>query len=301
MQPMGLSQYYDMIKNGQDPSVVNSDSSAFTPPIHQHHHDHDDFDWKNKVMNHCHDIKNSCAKHIILDIYVNILPLDHDYKCHNMGMLKNDVDKMLTNKNMDGMQYLTSCYEKTKAPLLNYIIRSINEIGKHYLEDASQNLTDSKNDNGVVQNAPDIKTPDDKEVESQLIDVKNTTEYPLFIEELKKKTVDKIVKDITSLINSKKEEKAITFNAPTDNSEIKNESSIIVGMDYIQKVLWENADVVKENQEALLGIAIREAALNEIDVVFRQTGPFIEDFHKKLWKNKGVLINESVKDQFIKE
>lgn len=306
MQPTGLAQYYDMIKNGENPTIVNSDSSAFTPHIHHHphiHHGHDDFDWKNKVLDNCNSIKNDCAKHIILDIYFKILPLDYDYKCRNMGMLKNDVDKMLKSKNMNASQYLTSCYEKTKAPLLRYIIRNIDEIGKKYLEDSSQDLVNNKNQNGIVQQSPEIKIPDNTEIESQIVPVKNDSEYSTFVEELKKKTVNKIVKDITGLINDKKEEKEISFNKPTapEMPEIKNESTIIIGMDYLQKILWENVDIINSNQEELLGIAIRESTLNQLDIVFKQTGRYVEDFYKKIWKNKGVLINESVKDLFIEK
>jgi len=300
MKPVGLSQYYDMIKNGEDPNIINSDSSSFTPIIH-HMHDHDDFDWKNKVMDKYHDLKNNCAKHILVDIYFHSLPLDHDYKCRNMGMIKQDVDKMLQNKGMDATQYLTSCYEKTKAPLLNYIIRSIDEIGKRYLEDASQALAKAKNQNGAVQQSPEIKNPDSEEVASQLIDVKKYPEYEMFMKELTDTTKEKIVSDTVGIIKNKQDERGMKFNKPVDNTEVKNESAIVCGMDYLQKILWEHVDIIENNQEELLGIVIRESVLNQLDVVFKQSGQYVEDFHKKLWKNQGVLINESVKDLFIHE
>ena len=301
MKPVGLSQYYDMIKNGEDPSIINSDSSSFTPRIHHHIHDHDDFDWKNKVMDNYHNLKNDCAKHILVDIYFHSLPLDHDYKCKNMGMIKQDVDKMLQNKDMDATQYLTSCYEKTKAPLLNYIIRSIDEIGKRYLEDASQALANSKNQNGNIDQSPEIKNPDNEEVKSQLIDVKKNPEYNMFMKELTDNTKEKIVNDTVGIINAKKEEKKMEFGKPVENNEVKNESTIVCGMDYLQKILWEHADIIESNQEELLGIVIRESTLNQLDVVFKQNGQYVEDFYKKLWKNQGVLINESVKNLFIHE
>jgi len=301
MQPTGLAQYYDMIKNGENPNIINSDSSAFVPMMHHKHHHmgHDDFEWKRKVMDNCNDIKDRCGKHILLDIYVHILPLDNDYKCRNMKMMKNDIDTMLKNKNMTSNQYLTSCYEKTKAPLLNFIIRNIEEIGRRYLEDASQTLTDNKAPNGQVQQTPEIKSPDDKEVETQLIDVKKNTEYSSFVDELKKKTVNKIVKDVSDLINNKQEEKNMEFHSPVDNNSTPtNESSLIVCMDCLQKYLWESQDLIENNQEELLGIAIREATLNQLDIVFKQSGWYVKDFYNKLWKNKGVLINEHVKELF---
>ena len=90
--------------------------------------------WRNKAVGHCKHLKDDCCKHLLLDIYCKILPLDSEFVDGHQGMMKNDIDCMLKNKGMSATQYLTSCYESTNAPLLEFIIRSINNIGKSYME-----------------------------------------------------------------------------------------------------------------------------------------------------------------------
>ena len=50
-------------------------------------------------------------------------------------------------------------------------------------------------------NVPDPKEPttDDEDIENSLVDIKQDTEYEDFVDQLKKKTVDKIVNDISKI------------------------------------------------------------------------------------------------------
>ena len=74
--------------------------------------------WRNKAVQCCNNLKDKCHKHLLLDIYCKILPLDSDFIDGHYGMMKQDIDSMLTNKGMTATQYMTSCYESTNAPLL---------------------------------------------------------------------------------------------------------------------------------------------------------------------------------------
>lgn len=285
MENMTLSQYYDNLKNEikQDgiKSTFQSDNVVdISKP-------NGVMQWNNIIKRNSDNIRDNCRKRIILDIYSNILPLDDEYKNRNSSIMIKDVDNMLQNKGIDATEYLKSSYESTKAPLLEFILRSTDNIAKAYIEEADKVFNDAK------ENNINPSVPDTEEIENQLIDVKKDSEYENFISELKKKTVDKIVNDISDLINDKKEEDKITFDPSKPAME---KTTVSVCMDYMQKYVKEDTQVDKD---LMIALAIRESTLNQIDVVFKQSDIHnIRLFESKIFYNKGYVINESVKELF---
>ena len=245
-------------------------------------------------------LKDKCRKHIILDIYCKILPLDKEYIDGHHGQMCNDVDCMLDKKGMSATQYLTSCYESTNAPLLEFILRSTDAIGKSYMEAAEETLKNAQENDAKLT---DPKEPDteDEDVKGQLVDIKKDPEYESFIDKLKQKTINKIVSDVSKIIADKKEEKEMTFDtdpAPID-AEVAEESAVGVGMNYLQKNLWnEKKEFDESKQEEMIGMAIREATQHQFDVVFKQPMAEFREFVSMIRFGKGIVINENAVNHF---
>ena len=254
--------------------------------------------FRRKATDACNELKDKCCKHILLDIYCKVLPLDADYIDGHRGQTCSDVDSMLTSKDMTPTQYLTSCSNATKAPLLEFVMRSINNIGKDFMEKADEALKDAQENDIKVSppEAPEIE--DDNDVSSQLVDVTKDTEYEDFIDKLKEKTINRIVKDVSKIISDKKEEKDMTFDpqpgATIADQEAATESTVSVGINYLQKKVYtENVSLTPDMQDQIIGMAIREATLNEIDACFNQPGTDYKSFADRIRKGRGVIINES--------
>ena len=92
----------------------------------------------------------------------------------------------------------------------------------------------------------------------QLVDISNDNEYDYFIQTLKKKTIDKIVKDVSDIINKKKEEKNMAF-------DLKNESTVSLVLNHIStKLMKENINIDDDLRDQILGVAIKEATFNHL-------------------------------------
>ena len=242
-------------------------------------------------------LREDCRKHILLDIYCKILPLDDDYKCGHVGQMKSDIDNMLQGKNMTATQYLTSCFEATEAPLVEYILRSTDMIRDQFMKEANEKLADAiEQDISVPEpKAPDVESED---VNGQLVDIQKDTEYDTFIDKLKQKTVNKIVSDVSKIINDKKEEKNMTFDT-TPAEELKKESAFGICLNYVEgKLMKEGIELNESLQDEMIGMAIRESVLNEIDHVFSLTESDITRFSTRIRLGKGFICNESAINYF---
>lgn len=247
--------------------------------------------WRRKASKEAEKMRDNCCKHIILDIYCKILPLDNDYICGHKREMQTDIDNMLDKKNMTATQYLTSCFESTHAPLLEFIIRSSKNIAQEFMEEANKVLKDAQENDIPI---PDPIAPEESEdVEGQIVDIKNDVEYETFIDMLKQKTIDKIVDDVSKIINDKKEEKDMTFDT-TPQEKLATESTVAVCIDYFEKkLLMENVDITPDIQENIIGMAIRESTLNQIDLVFGHPNSDFRNFSSRVIFGKGSVINES--------
>ena len=255
--------------------------------------------WKRKVAGCCNNLVDKCRKHIILDIYCKILPFDQKYIDGNQGQCANDVDCMLKSKGMTPTQYLTSCYESTHAPLLEYILRATEMIGKSYMEEAEEVLKDAEQ-NGKDLQEPQEPETDDPDVEDQLVDVKNDIEYDTFIDTLKKKTIDKIVADVSALIDKSKDENDMTFDTDDKPTQEPTQESVVgVGLDYLHTAMWKSGhEFTEAENEEMIGMAIREATLHQLDVVFNLPGKEYREYASMINYGKGIIINESALELF---
>lgn len=257
--------------------------------------------WRAMASKECEKLKDDCRKHIILDIYCKILPLDDDFKDENMGQMAGDVNSMLAAKNMSATQYLTSASEQTKSPLVEYVLRMTDLIGKQFMENANETLEDAQ-EKGLEIPAPEAPTTDDEEVSGQLVDIKNDVSYQTFVDELKKKTVNKIVDDVSKIINDKKEENELAFDPKpnVEDQEAVTESAVSVGLNYIQsRFMKESVEISASAYEDMIGLAMREAALNQIDLVFNIPDGKFNNFATTVRLGHGAVINESAIDAFI--
>ena len=108
-------------------------------------------------------------------------------------------------------------------------------------------------------------------------------DYETFVDTLKKKTIDKIVADVSELIDGEKEKNDMQFDTA-------NESAVIPCMDFISKrAMQEGFDV---NQEEALSLAIREATMYELSRTFKMVKSY-DEFVSVITYGKGILINES--------
>lgn len=296
MSETNLTKFYDDLKQ-----KLNNDETSVTPPKMKVvmnpgglNNSPNSLIWRNKAAHCCNQLKDDCHKHILLDIYCKILPLDQEFIDGNKGLMQQDIDSMLANKGMSATQYMKSCYESTNAPLLEFIIRSVNNIGKVYMEESEEILKDAQK-NGTEISEPETPSTDDEQIETQLVDIKQDGEYETFIDALKQKTINKIVSDVSKIINDKKEENDMTFDTtPVADTEEKLESTTSVAMNYIyQKLMKEGTEITTLIQNDIIGLAIRESTINQLDVVFKQPAGEFREFANRIRYGKGVLINES--------
>ena len=298
MEPSSLSQFYDDLKSRMDEPSRPSDklTRIQSNPV-------GGLDgstagaWRMKAVK-CRDkMVDDCRKHIIVDIYCHTCPLDQDYIDGNMGQMKQDVDKMLGGKDMSATQYLTSAYEKTKAPLLEYLLWSTEAIGRQFMEAADEKLKDVT-DKAIDLPDPETPNADDPEVEQQLVDIKKDSEYENFMDQLKAKTVKKIVSDVSKLITDKKEEQSMEFNPAASQEKLANEDDAVeesvfgVCMDYLVRGIGPMMESV-EDQDELMGLSIREATLNEMDRCFEMEGSSLLHSRRRINMGKGYIVNES--------
>lgn len=262
-----LVDFYNDLKSQMDPKAQDTEIQNRSKEV-----------WRNNMVTKRDNLVDNCAKRIIVDIYHHTLPLDDQYKDCNPEMISDDVGSMLDKKNMTSMQYFKSAYDQTHAPLLEFVIRSLNEIGRQYQEDAMEDLKD-KEEKGLPLTAVD---PNEDKVDSQLLEIKNDSEYEAFMDALKKKTIDKIVSDVSSLIDDKKESGDMEFNSDetsdSDTEEPKLESVVVNAVNYLarQKLITEAAGEKNnfngEDTSAIPGnverapIGIAASSLDDIDL-----------------------------------
>lgn len=300
MEPSTLTQFYDDLKklNNRHPvsvayKVGNGMDGELNPAA---------VVWRNKAARNCENLKDKCRKHIILDIYAKILPLDDDYVCKNKELLSNDVDSMLACKDMTPTEYLKSCSESTNAEFPKYLLWATDKIGENYMMEAEEELKKAQELDAEIgePKEPDVE---DDDVQGQLVDVKSDMEYDNFVDTLKKKTIDKIVNDISEIIADKKEQSDMEFDTnPQEEPAVAAESTVAVPLDHINKTLWKvNIPFTESEQEEMLGMAIREATLHELDLVFNQPGGRFNEYASNIRFDKGYVANKkSIRKEIVR-
>lgn len=242
--------------------------------------------WRAKAAQNAECLTDDCRKHILLDIYCKILSptADKSWVDGNQGVVASDIDKMLAAKGMTATQYLTSCYEATHAPFVEYLLNATDAIGRAYMEAQEEILKDAQ-DKDIDVPEPEDPSIDDDDVSQSLVDIKADTEFQDFIKQLEKKTVDKIVNDISDIINDKKQENDMSFNP-------QGESTVAPALEYVYKQHW-GEEITEAQRDEFLLEAVREATLHQLDVVFEQ-GTY-HDYVSKIKAGRGAVITESTK------
>ena len=289
-----LTSFYDELKNGPDTPVVpnprlDTGPIGMAPATTA---------WRSQANRECETLKDACAKKILLNIYCRVIPLDSDYVDGNQGVMKGDIDNFLANKNMTATQYIKSGYEKTNAPLLEFILRSCNNIGKKFMQEADETLKDAAKNNLDVP--PPVAEPDGEDVDNQLVEIEKDEEYGSFIDKLKQKTIDKIVADVSGIINKTSEEDNMTFNPNPVGGPGIGESTVSFVFNHINEKLWkENIELTPSHTEEILVLAIRESVLNMLDTTFKQPDSEFRPFSSKIRFGKGAVVTEAVIQNFV--
>ena len=320
-----LTQFYNDIK--KNPEMADRMSPTILPgeptPARER--------YMSAVHNFAHGLKDDCAKHIILHVYCHMNPLDKDYIDTNKPKMAGDVDNMLASKGMSSTAYLTSCGEKTKAPVLEFVNRSLDFIAQDYIERMVAQY-DEADELGVELPPPTVApTTDDPAVRSQLGEITSDDQLDSALDKIRAQTRSQIVDNISKLIIDKKNEKDMTFSPEEDNTDAKaaarqaldkqnnqqqaqqqpqqqqaqpapqSESAMQVCMNFIaQHQIMENVHPDKKMQDYLMTMAIRECTLYEMDKVFAQVDRFDESpFIESIERGNGVVVNEvSITESF---
>lgn len=277
MEPKSLSQFYDDIKAGTGRDELSVAPGSQTVDMSKPNARDQ---WNNIIQKKANELKDKCRARLIVDIYTKILPLDDEFKARNGGILDKDVQSMLTGKGYTPTQYFTTAYESTKAPLLEFVLRATDNIAKAYIEEAEETFKKAEEDK------VDPVVPNTDDVEDQVVEVQKDAEYSNFIDALKQKTVNKIVDDISELINDRKEKEAISFEPKQESSQVA------ICMDHLQKQFMESTNI---DRDELIGLSIRESTLNQMDYVFKFPNGEIKLFESAIRYGKGYVINEAAK------
>lgn len=153
-----------------------------------------DIRWRQKLNHHCDKLKDGFCKHILVDLYCKILPLDNDYICKNQQMMSNDIDNFLARKQMNGYQYLTAAKDMTKAPLIDFIIREANRCGKRYYERTYNELSSNRS-NGIELDPKEPKLDWDS-LQKLTVFVREDAEYVDAVNKTKEKNTEETVNAI---------------------------------------------------------------------------------------------------------
>jgi len=250
--------------------------------------------YRTQCVSESEKLVDDCCKKVVVDIYVKCLPFDDQYKAANPNLGVDDVDAMLSAKNMTATQYFKSACEATGAPMLEHVWGVIQEIGKTFVEEAME-VKDEADEKGVGEEVTPPKS-EDQDIDSKLVDVTGDMEYEDFIEKLKKKTINAIVADISALIIDRKKKNDMKFDpAPEQNDPDQanlEESTFVKGVTHITRCFLKEGWDLPENQDPIFGLAIRESVLNEVGRAFN-LGLETASFDRMIKLGKGVVITEA--------
>lgn len=307
MADTNLNQFYDTLK-----SELNPTAPAKTLTYQQRATANQLYNtsspkqlaYRAKAVQECDKFKENCAKRLLLDVYMKVLPFDPGYADSNRGQCQSDVDSMLGDKKMTAQDYFKSAYAETKAPLLEYVIRSISDLGKAYMEVAKEKSDEAADADIELEDPPET---DEEDADSSIVDIKGDIEYEDFIEKLKKKTVNKIVKDISELINQKREDKEMTFSPEEPPAEPSNDDLSLESTELgtegvigdIKAKLDANRELAKKEEEIRRKEQEKQDMLNRLreDEIHRNMERDMTDvINSRKWPNDKVnnLVNKGV-------
>lgn len=290
---MDLKNFYNNLKNEKDKLDSGIKTIIPSAPINT---PAGSMEWKRSANDCAKQLTDNCRKHIILDMYCKILPLDDDYIQGNIGTMKADIDTMLINKGMTATQYLQSCADNTKSPLCEYVLKMTDLIGKQYLEEANEKLEDAKLNDINLQKpeVPDHET--DEQITSSLVDIEDDISYQTVMDKLEQQTKNTIVEQISKLLTDKKQSKDMEFDLKNGKSD---ESTMESAVNYIQSRLMKENVNSNNIMDDVMGLAIREATINILNECFQQPKTDVTSFKSRIKFGKGNVITESAISSLI--
>lgn len=181
-----------------------------------------DFDnrWREKLNKHCDDYKDKFCRHILVDLYCKIIPLDHDYVCKHQHRMASDIDDFLANKKMTSYQYLTAAKENTKAPLIDFILREADRAAKQYYEACYRKM--NKNYEKGIKLDPEKAKDDKKSLQEATERVRKDSEVQLSVDRLAEKTKKAVKDGVEGAIVDNKDQYS-DENKPSKKESLKNQ------------------------------------------------------------------------------
>lgn len=232
---------------------------------------------RREIGKKCDDYKNQLATDIITYWRDKIDPDDTDKNKEN---IQADIDLFLKGKDIGAYQYLKSAKENTNSPYIEMILNHIDDVVKQYKEEAEEEL---KQDVIVTKDIPD---PED--IPEKNKDIKDDIETKSFIDDLRKKTINTIVSQVTKIINDSKETNNMNFSINTNEKVNMIEECI----NWMTESALRDGKEFKLNDD-ILELAIRECVMHEFDVLFKFESSNNDQFVKKIRNNKASILNES--------
>lgn len=271
-----LEDYEDIVKRVS----TNDIQSEILPPMTK-------AQYQNKITDNCAKLKEAGAKKVLLNIYMQILPLDDEYKNGHRGILKGDVDSLLNSKSCNAYTYFRDAAKNTQAPLLEYIVRCLDTMGDMYMEEAEERQKENEENN--INIPPEDVNPDNEEdIDNALVDINTDDDYESFVNNLKKQTIDKIVSDITELINSEDQDKNMQFN-----TSAVSESAAQVAISYLSAKQAKDPAFHEITQDDMIGLAIRESVIYEIDHMFKQARSSFQEYTSRVKLGKSIVLERA--------
>lgn len=257
------------------------------PMSRQYIYNFDD-QWRSKLNKQCDHLKDKFCRHILVDLYCKIIPLDHDYVCKHQHRMASDIDDFLANRKMSSYQYLTAAKENTKAPLIDFILREADRVAKEYYEACYKEMNDNCK-KGCKVPLKDEEFNNKKRMKQLAENVISDPEMQLATQLLAEKVKKNITKNVEQIVeNSKDPEEKVKGLVKQDS--IDNENT------YGKK---ENEPVPKESLKKQAEETPEEQGKKK--KVVKETAEEKEKLAEEKAENFKKQIEENTKKQLVDE
>ena len=204
-----------------------------------------DFDnrWREKLNKHCDDYKDKFCRHILVDLYCKIIPLDHDYVCKHQHRMASDIDDFLANKKMTSYQYLTAAKENTKAPLIDFILREADRAAKQYYEACCKEM--NENCKKGIKLDPKKAKDDKKSLQEATERIRKDSEVQLSVDRLAEKTKKAVKDGVEGAIVDNKDQ----YNKENDKQNKNDKNKSLINTSLKDQIGQTENQVKKESEE----------------------------------------------------
>lgn len=300
-----LTTYYNQLKGNNVDTTVDTDTKvdlSKAPISFKRPTPTERLNYNMQVNKNVDKLKDDCCQHIILNIYLQTNPMDNSYKHRCYHKMNHDIDSMLASRGMGPAQYLTAAAEKTKSPVLEYFVRGVNKICDMYREDAFAQYNDAI-DKEIKLTTPPAPDLSDGNINKHLVDLEGDPQAQEVLAAIENQTKSQIVNNISNLLINKKQEDDMEFDPEPNDSIDVEESTISIGMDYVNHYMMineSNVEIDDDLYEEFLGLCIRESVLDEMNKCLGMTSPNNKkDFRSTITFGNGIIVNEVSIDELV--